>query len=46
MVRVQNIFGNKLSPSRNVANHFACVEHIRFICEGGLFNNNEQLRCI
>eukprot|EP00731_Ephydatia_muelleri_P015799 Em0009g223a len=42
MVRLQNIFGNKLSPSRDIANHFACVEHIRFICEGGLFNNNEQ----
>lgn len=42
MVRLQNIFGNKRAPSRDIANHFAHVNHIRFICEGGPFNKNEQ----
>ena len=37
LVRLQNIYGNKLAPSRDIANHFAVVDHICYICEGGLF---------
>ena len=39
LVQLQN---NKLAPSRDIANHFAVVDHVRYICEGGLFNTNEQ----
>eukprot|EP00731_Ephydatia_muelleri_P005115 Em0002g1291a len=42
LVRLQNIYGNKLAPSRDIANHFAIIDHVRYICEGGLFNTNEQ----
>ena len=42
-VRLQNIYGNKQAPSRDIANHFAIVEHLRYICGGGLFNSNERL---
>eukprot|EP00731_Ephydatia_muelleri_P002916 Em0001g2916a len=41
-VRLQNIYGNKQAPSRDIANHFAIVEHLRYICGGGLFNSNER----
>lgn len=41
-VRLQNIFGNKQAPSRDIANHFAVVEHLRFICDGGNYNGNER----
>lgn len=34
-IRSQNIFGNKGSPSRDIAKKFAAVEQLRFICEGG-----------
>eukprot|EP00731_Ephydatia_muelleri_P004715 Em0002g891a len=41
-VRMQNIYGNKQAPSRDIANHFACIEYLRFICEGGVFNAGER----
>ncbi|KAL5496914.1 hypothetical protein EMCRGX_G013291 [Ephydatia muelleri] len=43
----KNIYGNKLAPSRDIANHFAVVDHIRYICEGGLFTqmNNVPVGC-
>ena len=43
-VRLQNIYGNKQAPSRDIANHFAIVEHLRYICGGGLFNSNESCK--
>ena len=42
-MRLQNIFGNKQAPSRDIANHFAVVEHLRYICNGGIYNNGEKL---
>lgn len=34
-IRSQNIYGNKSSPSRDIAKKFAAIEQLRFICEGG-----------
>lgn len=34
-IRVQNIFGNKGAPSRDIAYHFSVIEHLRYICDGG-----------
>ena len=42
-VRLQNIFGNKQAPSRDIAIHFAIVEHLRYICGGGKYNGDERL---
>ena len=42
-VRMQNIYGNKQAPSRDIANHFACIEYLRFLCEGGVFNAGEGI---
>ncbi|KAL5474419.1 hypothetical protein EMCRGX_G026363 [Ephydatia muelleri] len=42
-VHLQNIYGNKQAPSRDIAKHFATVEHLCYICGGGLFNSNERL---
>ena len=41
-VHLQNIFGNKQAPSRDIAKHFAVVEHLHYICNGGIFGNNEK----
>ncbi|KAL5502698.1 hypothetical protein EMCRGX_G009512 [Ephydatia muelleri] len=40
-VRLRNIFSNKQAPSRDIANYFANLQSIRYICQGGLFNNND-----
>ena len=42
-VRLQNIYENKQAPSRDIANHFATVEYLRYICGGGLFKGDERL---
>ena len=42
-VLLQNIYGNKKAPSRDIGNHFATVEHLCYISGGGLFNSNERL---
>ena len=41
-IRVQNIFGNKGAPSRDIACHFATIEHLRYICDGGCTGNGER----
>ena len=41
-IRMQNIFGNKQAPSRDIAVHFAVIEHLRFVCEGGYYNDKER----
>eukprot|EP00731_Ephydatia_muelleri_P007393 Em0003g1641a len=40
-VRLRNIFSNKQAPSRDIANYFANLQSIQYICQGGLFNNND-----
>lgn len=34
-IRIQNIYGNKSAPSKDIAHHFAIIEHLRYICSGG-----------
>ena len=36
---MQNIYGNKGAPSRDIAYHFATIEHLRYICDGGCSND-------
>ena len=41
-MRIQNIFGNKQAPSRDIAAHFSAIEHLRFVCEGGCYNDQME----
>eukprot|EP00731_Ephydatia_muelleri_P004895 Em0002g1071a len=41
-VRIQNIFGNKQAPSRDIVAHFSVIEHLRFVCEGGCYNDKME----
>ena len=38
-MQIQNIFGNKQASSRDIAAHFSAIEHLRFVCEGGCYND-------
>ncbi|KAL5479645.1 hypothetical protein EMCRGX_G023196 [Ephydatia muelleri] len=33
---------NKQAPSRDIANHFAIVEHLHYICNGCYYDSNER----
>ena len=33
-MRGQNVYGNRHSPSKDIANNFAVLEYLRFICAG------------
>ena len=48
LVRTRNIFGNKQAPSRDIAQGFSVLEHLRFICAGGSFtlDGKEKYDCI
>ena len=39
-MREQNIFSNRCAPSRDIAKKFASLEGLRFICEGGYYEEN------
>eukprot|EP00731_Ephydatia_muelleri_P028790 Em0020g434a len=40
-VRMYNVFGNRLAPSRDIAKRFCTLQHLRYICHGG----NASERC-
>jgi hypothetical protein len=42
-IRAMNIYGNKRAPSRDIANRFSVIEHLRYICEGGHISTGEKL---
>ena len=42
LIRNQNIFGNKQSPSRDIAHKFAIIQHLRWICSGADCRGIEQ----
>ena len=42
MIRAQNVYSNKLSPSRDIAHSFAVLGHLRYIISGGRFGPNGQ----
>ncbi len=37
-LRHQNIYSNRQAPSRDIAEAFVKLEHLRFVCSGGLFD--------
>ena len=41
-VREQNIFSNRRAPSRDIAKHFAILQHIRAITDGGCYGDSEK----
>eukprot|EP00731_Ephydatia_muelleri_P012809 Em0007g119a len=41
-VRAQNIYSNRQAPSRDIGKHFAVLEHVRHIIDGGRYG---QERC-
>eukprot|EP00731_Ephydatia_muelleri_P016897 Em0009g1321a len=38
-VRTYNIFGNRLAPSRDIAQRFSTLQHLRYICSDGVGAN-------
>jgi hypothetical protein len=44
IVRCQNIYGNRHSPSKDIANNFATTENLRFVCEGGCHDNTMYVK--
>ena len=42
MIRAQNVYSNKLSPSRDIAHSFTVLGHLRYIISGGRFGSNGQ----
>ena len=42
LIRTQNVFGNKQSPSKDIAHNFAIIQHLRYICSGGPFSNGQR----
>ncbi|KAL5496651.1 hypothetical protein EMCRGX_G012983, partial [Ephydatia muelleri] len=41
-VRAYNVFSNRLSSSRDIAQHFAAIQHLRYVCQAHLFSDNER----
>ena len=41
LMRTQNVYGNRHSPSRDISNNFAVLEYLRFICSGGLYQDEQ-----
>eukprot|EP00731_Ephydatia_muelleri_P017962 Em0011g2a len=42
-VRAQNVFSNREAPSHDIANHFAVLEHVRHIMDGGRYDGERHL---
>ena len=43
ILRTYNIYANRGAPSRDIANSFAVMDHMRFICSGGVLNGSHRL---
>lgn len=41
-LRAQNVFGNRHSPSKDIAHKFAVLENLRFVCNGGYYGSSSQ----
>ena len=41
LIRTKNIYGNRHSPSKDIAYNFAVLEHLRFICSGGYYDETK-----
>ena len=39
-VRAYNVYGNRHSPSHDIAHHFSVLQQLRYICHGGMFDEN------
>ncbi len=44
LLRHQNIHSNRQAPSRDIAEAFVKLEHLRFVCSGGLFDGRFDFR--
>ena len=42
LIRKQNVYSNRQSPSHDIAYNFATIEHLRFICSGGYTSTDDQ----
>lgn len=45
-MRTQNIYSNRQAPSRDVAKSFSVLNHLRFVCSGGLYDEDEDKRYV
>ena len=43
ILRTYNVYANRAAPSRDMANIFAVMDHLRFICSGGIVDGSHQL---
>ncbi len=41
-MRTHNIYANRAAPSRDIAKSFATIEHLRFLCDGGMTLESER----
>lgn len=42
-MRSKNIYANRAAPSRDIARNFAVLEHLRFLCAGGVTTQSQRL---
>ena len=42
LIRARNIYSNRLSPSRDIAKSFSLIQHLRFLCSGGSFDETKM----
>ena len=43
LVRASNVFSSRQAPSRDIANRFAKLEHLRLVMDGGSLDDKERL---
>lgn len=41
-MRTQNVYSNRQAPSRDIANTFCVLAHLRYICDGGIYDGSER----
>ena len=41
LVRTQNIYGNRHSPSKDISTNFAILQHLRFLCYGAYVDGKQ-----
>ena len=42
ILRTFNVFGNRQSPSKDIAHCFAVLEHLRFLGDGGSLDGKQK----
>ena len=43
LIRAQNIFGNRHALSKDISYNFAVLEHLRYLCSGGVYEKDNAV---